>query len=120
MTIPNKCKMHDGAHDYAKHDCGHEYCPVYWSSCPRCHGREFANMRHMEGALTFEQAMREVFDGGIVQRRMVNALGHRIICGHVKLERNRVVSANPYEYKIWQNYILTMADYTATDWRVIV
>lgn len=54
MTIPNKCKMHDGAHDYAKHDCGHEYCPVYWSSCPRCHGREIANMvKPMKQYVTF-------------------------------------------------------------------
>lgn len=34
----HKCKFHGYSHDYVKHECGHEYCALYWKACPRCYG----------------------------------------------------------------------------------
>jgi hypothetical protein len=38
------CKTHKGEHGYVKHICGHEFCPQYWTSCPRCYGSTERNM----------------------------------------------------------------------------
>ena len=58
--MTHKCKAHHEAHDYTKHSCGHEYCPHYWQSCPRCFGSGDGNMTilaHADNAL--ESAQRE-------------------------------------------------------------
>lgn len=70
--------------------------------------------------MTFDEAMREVLDGNVVQRAAINLHGQHVVSGHVRLFRNRVISVNPYNADLFENYILTVSDYAATDWTVIV
>jgi hypothetical protein len=42
-TAIHTCKFHNHNHSYTKHECGHEYCSLYWNACPRCHGTEENN-----------------------------------------------------------------------------
>lgn len=36
MITIHRCKLHDYAHVYTVcPDCGCQYCPEYWASCPR-------------------------------------------------------------------------------------
>jgi hypothetical protein len=53
MTKLYTCKHHDHAHSYvACADCGHQYCPHYWRSCPRCNGNGYDNMSNFNGKHT--------------------------------------------------------------------
>jgi hypothetical protein len=45
MEQVHTCKAHGHAHRYTRHNCGHQYCPLYWIACPRCYGSE-ENNRH--------------------------------------------------------------------------
>ena len=43
----HKCKFHNYEHYYVRHTCGHEYCPQYWISCPRCFGTHPENRKEI-------------------------------------------------------------------------
>ena len=46
--MTHKCKTHAYKHEYTRCQCGHEFCPHYWRSCPACWGTGDDNLTAQE------------------------------------------------------------------------